>query len=1119
MTFNMRLRKIQTAGRAFQKMAKRRLLIETLCDRRVLAAISGVVFDDLSGDWRLGDNETPLAQRLVFMDANDNGLPDDGERFVLTDDQGAFAFDELGDDEQIVRLFSGAPSQFNLFPIVPGVGREIVDLTQWISGDSSLGGLRLAPDGDHALVQAGPGLVVVDLAENASMGVDFGAMPRGLTALPDGRFLVLASDSLGNHSFLLAVDGTVLPVDLAATAGDGEAQPVGDGEPSADPDAFLGWASVAIDSGGNGFILPAASDESSVWLHRIAAGETLATIGTAAEVAADSRLISGGALTTLVAQPVEDGLSLSLWSNSTGTMIDGGTATVSGLSEVIAYSDDSGLVFAWIADDEVSAGAAADQTSDPTGPTLAVLDAAAGFATLQTLTGLGDLVAVDTGRSVIFSLNRDDRVVRVIDAVTAEILTHWSLPDSPDFATDQSPIEMAVAAGGDELLMLVPGAIATLSLTRFDAHRVRAGVTSDGNRLRFAVSVDGENQPPTFDGPLEFRIAAGTPFRLPEGGLIASASDVDGDPFVILRNSSPASGSVVITPGGAMTYLPDLGFVGNDSFEVFLHDGRGASEMTTVNITVLPSDGGGPEVVVNLLPVPENVEPGFVVGTIQTIGFGGGVIKFVIDDPRFRVVDDWIIVAPEAGLNYEDEFLILTNVIATNEDTGISVTQALRIEVTDKEDPIEDILPRSASVLENVAGELIAELMVVNQDSDALFSLSVDDPRFEIVNRSLRLRPGISLDYEASSEVTILITATDVLGSRQPLTVPFTLAVIDVLEPKEPVGTISLAGSTVMEYIRGMAVGLVHISGKPANSGISISVDDSRFEIVDGILKLREGQFLTRADQQEAVVVLTAVDTNGELAPVSTKFVITVMGNQNPFHNPDSPYDVDGDGIVKPLDAILVINAISRNRGGGPISQFPASGGYWDVNGDGKITPLDALLIINFINRQNRTPMASSPEAMPEPESPQVPEANRESLSPSMEASPEEASPTEASSTEDVVEASWLRDAATGLPTAKSDAVENPLVNRVTEFDSESLATELAARLAASGIDAEQFRKSMRLEFSGDELSPKGQELLERLGNALRRGRLVGVTTDAIDRALESLEADSDASDIANRGE
>jgi hypothetical protein len=1078
-----------------------------------LAAISGVVFDDLNGDWRLGGSEAPLAQRLVFLDSNDNGSPDDGERFVLTDDQGVFEFDELGGDEQIVRLFSSAPSQFDLFPILPGLGRETVDLTQWTSGGRSLGGLRLSQDGNHALVQVDPGMVVVDLAGNASAAVDVGGTLRDSAALPDGRFLVLASDSLGNHAFMLSADGTILPVDLA-TAGGGDGQPVGDGEPSAGPDAFLGWASVAIDSGGNGFILPTASDEPSVWLHRIAAGETLATIGTSVEVAADSRLISGGALTTLMAQPVENGLSLSLWSNATGTMIDGGAATVPGLGEVIAYSDDSGLVFAWMADDVVSAASASGQTAGQTGPTLAVLDAAAGFATLQTLTGLGDLVAVDTGRSVIFSLTRDERIVRVIDAVTAEILTHWSLPDSPDFAFDQSPVEIAVAPGGDELLLLIPGGIATLSLTRFDAHRARAGVASDPNRLRFAVSVDGDNHPPRFDGPLQFRVAAGTPFRLPEGGLIASASDVDGDPFVVLRESSPASGSVVITPGGAMTYSPDPAFVGNDSFEIFLHDGRGASEITTANITVLPRDIEGPEVLVNLLPVPENVEPGFVVGTVQTIGLGGGLIQFVIDDPRFRVVDDWIIVAPEAGLNFEHEPLILTNVVATSEDTGISVAQTLRIELTDKEEPIEDILPRSASVLENVAGELIAELMVVNQDSDTLFSLSVDDPRFEIVNRNLRLRPGVSLDYEASPEVTILVTATDVLGGRQPLTVPFTLTVIDVAEPKVPVGMISLAGSMVMEYIRGMTIGLVHISGKPAGSGISVSVDDSRFEIVDGILKLREGQFLTRADQQEAVVVLTAVDTQGELAPVAARFVLSVMGNPNPFHNPDSPYDVDGDGIVKPLDAILIINAISRNRGGGPNSQFPASGGYWDVNGDGKITPLDAILIINFINRQNRTPMASSPEAMPEPESPPQPQPNPEPLIPSMDVPPKEAS-----STEDAVRASWMRDAAVTVPDAKNNTVENPLMRRVTGFDLESLATELAARLAAAGIDSERFRQSMREVFSGDQLSPTGQDLLERLGNALRRGRLVGATTDSIDRALASLEADSDANDLANRGE
>ncbi|MFM7072114.1 MAG: dockerin type I domain-containing protein, partial [Planctomycetota bacterium] len=55
--------------------------------------------------------------------------------------------------------------------------------------------------------------------------------------------------------------------------------------------------------------------------------------------------------------------------------------------------------------------------------------------------------------------------------------------------------------------------------------------------------------------------------------------------------------------------------------------------------------------------------------------------------------------------------------------------------------------------------------------------------------------------------------------------------------------------------------------------------------------------------------------------------------------------DVDGDGLVTPRDALLVINALNRGGGAGNATDvFP------DVNHDGILTPLDALLVINDLN-------------------------------------------------------------------------------------------------------------------------------------------------------------------------
>lgn len=70
-------------------------------------------------------------------------------------------------------------------------------------------------------------------------------------------------------------------------------------------------------------------------------------------------------------------------------------------------------------------------------------------------------------------------------------------------------------------------------------------------------------------------------------------------------------------------------------------------------------------------------------------------------------------------------------------------------------------------------------------------------------------------------------------------------------------------------------------------------------------------------------------------------------------------YDVNADGILSPIDSLIVINRINRegveNASIASIS-VNASNGNLDVNKDGIISLLDALTLINRINRDNIPP-------------------------------------------------------------------------------------------------------------------------------------------------------------------
>ena len=75
--------------------------------------------------------------------------------------------------------------------------------------------------------------------------------------------------------------------------------------------------------------------------------------------------------------------------------------------------------------------------------------------------------------------------------------------------------------------------------------------------------------------------------------------------------------------------------------------------------------------------------------------------------------------------------------------------------------------------------------------------------------------------------------------------------------------------------------------------------------------------------------------------------------------NSENRYDVNNDGKVTALDALIVINAISRGLTNAEASQAPrllaAGGNYLDVDSNEVVTAFDALLVINEINRRGGT--------------------------------------------------------------------------------------------------------------------------------------------------------------------
>jgi len=151
--------------------------------------------------------------------------------------------------------------------------------------------------------------------------------------------------------------------------------------------------------------------------------------------------------------------------------------------------------------------------------------------------------------------------------------------------------------------------------------------------------------------------------------------------------------------------------------------------------------------------------------------------------------------------------------------------------------------------------------------------------------------------------------------------------------------------ATVEENVSGTVIG--PLPTYPWNGPWNVS--DGRFEVVQGKLQLKWGEYLTASEDDGIVVeVWTTQTTPFEVA----RFTLNVTENSRPWHRPGEPRDVDGNGHIVALDALLVINRLHfmRNAPSSELGARPSNLHHLDVNDDGHLTAADALAIINWLH-------------------------------------------------------------------------------------------------------------------------------------------------------------------------
>ncbi|MCU0711972.1 MAG: dockerin type I domain-containing protein [Pirellula sp.] len=319
-----------------------------------------------------------------------------------------------------------------------------------------------------------------------------------------------------------------------------------------------------------------------------------------------------------------------------------------------------------------------------------------------------------------------------------------------------------------------------------------------------------------------------------------------------------------------------------------------------------------------------------------------GIFAVVLQQPE-RGVLEWSV---ETGgtyrpfLNFEgaDGFTV-----ALFDGRNWSLPQRVGLTIQGQNDPPTGIrLPYRLEIRENEPGAVVGPVLVDDVDAGAAYRWSVDDQRFEVLNGVLKLRDGQYVTLQSGDSVRLTVRAEEV-GSGDVVETTANLRVN--ANPQQ--GEFFVASQyTVPENQAGVSLGYVYVRGALPPEQYAISVSDSRFEVVNGLFKLRDSVALSWETGDAIQVTLVAQATTGE--QYSKETLVRVIRDRSPTIDPN---DVDGDGFLTPIDVLILINHINA-QGSGASPQEGEPGMRIDIDGDGHVSPIDVLILINVINNQ-----------------------------------------------------------------------------------------------------------------------------------------------------------------------
>ncbi|PNY35518.1 hypothetical protein C2E31_18645 [Rhodopirellula baltica] len=497
----------------------------------------------------------------------------------------------------------------------------------------------------------------------------------------------------------------------------------------------------------------------------------------------------------------------------------------------------------------------------------------------------------------------------------------------------------------------------------------------------FTISVRPVNDPPTFDRPM---------------GPITITEDFGPYSELWATNVSPGPADEadqtvrfeVVTPPDAQSLFQQLPEIGADRYLRFL-PAANANGTVDLTVTAIDSAGGVSEaVVLRLIITPVNDRPTAVPDSLTTdedtiltipasqllandidpdINNPGDTLTIVFDQPEFLSLSGASVRYDEATqqITYDPSGSDTLQALSGSEQA----TDSFTYRVVDSTGAISNIVTVALSVSGiNDAPVALDDsptlnpngpttIPILSNDSDvdgtldpstieftlqpAFGSLSVDSSGVITYNAfstfaqedvfRYRIRDN---DGAFSNEATVRIQANAAPIAREDRAGTYLNEFVDINVVANDEDPDPVAGAPN----GGLDFGSLTIVSAPLH-GEAIPRGDGTIRYIpsDGFLGIDSFQY-------------TIADSQGRVSsPGTVRVQVTGSRLQNPNLNPD----VNDDGDVSPIDALLVINKIARaGTSSIPVTESDSGPPYFDVDGNRTISVLDALLVINELGRR-----------------------------------------------------------------------------------------------------------------------------------------------------------------------